>query len=1495
MDMKRLFYLTNTGARLRLHAALALGLSGISSPWPLSANPSHPVVTQGAASIATQGSQLTVTTTGNTVINWSSFNIGAGQTTTFIEPSASSVVWNHISDPNPTQILGHLDANGYVVLQNQSGFYIGGNAVINAAGLVMTTTPAVPLNVFGGGSWDFSAPPPAAKIINYGEINAGSAGSVFLISADIENNGSITAPGGNIGLCAGQQVLISTRADGRGLSATVTLPQGSVDNSGKLIADAGTIELNAQVVNQGGLIQANTVQNQDGVIEIVASDAVTLGPNSTISAKGDTQGVSSGGQVLVKSGNTYSDSATSVIDVSGGVQGGVGGQVEISAPQMSAIQSLINGQACAGWVGGKLTIDPSSITIQSGGSSAGSGTVAESTPGTLTLDPASLSSFSQILLQSSGNITLASPWTVPDSASATTLTLQAGANIIFDTGDSLSVGKNWTVNLVAGANFASPIGVTPGTGTIALNGTAGVQSVDGNINLTAGKSIQTGTGVIQSSGGGSVLMQAISQNISVGSLNLADSATPTSLTMQAGGNITSGTGITAGQDWTLDLVAGATFATPTSVNTTGTGSVTLSGGGVLQTMNGDIDVTAAGSVTVGTGAIRTMGGGNIDVNAVQGNVNAGQNANGYNFNLGGVSALLGGISTGAGGNVTITAGGNVTSFVPSTTGSSDAGSGAFGPEPGVVTVTAGGSVYGHYVAADSVVNGVIAPSTITAQTGNAGSAAAVNDYLALSLVTGSWVVNAPDGNICLQEVRNPNGTLNGQGTLISAGVRTPPNVFNYDPDDTVTLNAGDGVDLLGENLPRYSGQSTLPSIYPPTLTINAGPGGVTLNANVILFPSAEGELTINTTVPAGTPANPFGTPPPGSFNGNGFTLAMSDSGFTQWIGSGAGTATDFINEHAPVPVQLNNTQPVVLNIAGDFDNTTLVTPKETEVTVGGNMNDVSFTGQNLQKGNTSFFHVAGSITEPNTYSFVTLSAPLTLPPALYPGATDDYLELLENAVVPGSGPNSSAAGALFPSLDFFYIPSTHQLGYYGTMDAGTEALLLGTLQEKTYTAGGQVILDSHGNYVTVPVTFAAATGSTEPLYQAVEALYTASQNSVNPSGAPQGLVIGGPGALNITAQSINLGAAAQGISSVGPQNNPALAKIAAPGATINIDLTGDLDMFASQISSLFGGNINIYAGGEVNAGLAGLPFQAPDAANGIWTSAKSDISVIAAGDVNVDGSRIAAFDGGNIFVESLNGDVNAGTGNLTEVLVNEVIVNPVTGAVTTPQQPIAGSGILATTLPDASHNLQVGNITVDAPQGNILAGLGGITQEPENGNTSLQPAVNLTAGTVNPQTGAVVYTGNIDAGDTGIIAINVNAQASGKINGLFISSGNSTIHGDTIDVTALAGGTANLSANGTISGIAIAGGGINIGGGKFDGVALSQNVSGGGATSALASSASAEAGSQTSAAAEASSQKTETSDQPTATADEEDLKHARARPLLAKYTGRVTVLLPSKP
>ena len=42
---------------------------------------------------------------------------------------------------------------------------------------------------------------------------------------------------------------------------------------------------------------------------------------------------------------------------------------------------------------------------------------------------------------------------------------------------------------------------------------------------------------------------------------------------------------------------------------------------------------------------------------------------------------------------------------------------------------------------------------------------------------------------------------------------------------------------------------------------------------------------------------------------------------------------------------------------------------------------------------------------------------------------------------------------------------------------------------------------------------------------------------------------------------------------MGPANNSALAKIAATGADISINLAGDLDLFASQISSDYKGAI----------------------------------------------------------------------------------------------------------------------------------------------------------------------------------------------------------------------------------------------------------------------------------------------------------------------------------
>ena len=210
------------------------------------ANPTGMTVNGGSATATTSGSQLTVTTTSqNTFLNWQSFNIAAGETTIFQAPSTTSIVWNRINDQNPSQIYGSLQANGVVVLINSSGFYFGPNSFVSAAGLVVSTANCLPPQNSGGG-WEFNGPPPLASIVNYGQIKIGNGGSAFLIADKIENHGAIEAPGGTVGLAAGQTVLLSERPDGRGMSMQVTLPGGSVDNEGRLIADGGTIAMNAR-------------------------------------------------------------------------------------------------------------------------------------------------------------------------------------------------------------------------------------------------------------------------------------------------------------------------------------------------------------------------------------------------------------------------------------------------------------------------------------------------------------------------------------------------------------------------------------------------------------------------------------------------------------------------------------------------------------------------------------------------------------------------------------------------------------------------------------------------------------------------------------------------------------------------------------------------------------------------------------------------------------------------------------------------------------------------------------------------------------------------------------------------------------------------------------------------------------------------------------------------------------------------------------------------
>ena len=919
------------------------------------------------------------------------------------------------------------------------------------------------------------------------------------------------------------------------------------------------------------------------------------------------------------------------------------------------------------------------------------------------------------------------------------------------------------------------------------------------------------------------------------------------LELEAGGNLTLGnsSSILAGDGWAVSLSAGQNFSTGLIIP--GTGSILFSGTAGLQSGTADITLLAGNNVTVNSGYVRTINGGNISVTAVSGSVNAGNNPNGYDFYSTGtgyaVDPNLGGISTASGGNVNIAAGTDIISYLPAAGGvQTDAGSGCFGPAPGNVTLTAGRNVSGHYVVADGT-------GTIIAGN-NAGIS---TKSLALSLVSGGWNVTAVN-DILLQEVRNPNGVFNDFGPA-SAPTR---NYFDYAPGDYVILNAGDGVQLLGTALPRYpdSFDSSLPCIYPPTLEITAGAGGVVLGNNVILFPSPLGWLDITTTDGGGLISSESGPDPA--------QLILSDSGNDRYLQAG-----DFgINDHAATPVHLDDDRSVELTISGDMDDIYLISAEQAQVNVGGGMINCRFDGQNLHPGDVTSINVAGAIQNRSEFTSVTLNnAPnFTALASAYPPLVGDVANLF--------------------SL-FYYAAATGTLTFQGRMTADQyQALLNLTVEE--FGANGQPVYDANGNPVTIPAQFVSPS--------VLLSLFNASQNI--PSDPNSGFRLGGGGTFNVTAASLDLGATA-GLVSEGPAENASLANYFTHGADINVNLAGDLNMFSTTISCLNGGNISVAAGGSVN--LGSTYFTANDAfARGIFSTDGGAVSVVAGGNIDINGSRIAAYDGGNVTVESLRGDVNVGTGGQGVATVEEIYVNPVTRDLSSYTVTIPGDGILATTFPASldpafpSSQNTVGNILVETPQGNITSTSAGIVQIPLNGLGANSGSVSLIAGTVSPN-GNTLYPGNIDVTGGGVIGANVILKATGNIQGSIVARNNLDISAlQNISVSAFASGDATVNAGENVSGTLIGLDGINVTGSSIGAALLSQNITtSGDVTSSqigFAPITVANAVSQSESADSASKASTAFED----TSGDEDSRYAqggRAKPKLVS-SGRVTVLPP---
>lgn len=304
---------TGLGARFVLQALavsvmLAFGANAL-------AQPTGGLVASGAATISTGATSTTITqSTANAIINWQSFNIAAGQSVQFVQPTSSSITLNRVVGADPSSILGSLSANGKVFLINPNGILFGSGSQVNVSGLVASTLNMTDAD-FNAGNYKFSGNGTGA-VLNQGNINA-DGGYVALLGANVSNQGTISAQLGSVVLAAGSVMTMDVAGDGLlNIAVTEGAVNALVENGGLIRADGGQVLLTTQAagsllansVNNTGVIQAQTlVTGKTGSIMLMGGmETGTVNVGGTLDAsapKGDNGGFIETSAAYVKVAN----------------------------------------------------------------------------------------------------------------------------------------------------------------------------------------------------------------------------------------------------------------------------------------------------------------------------------------------------------------------------------------------------------------------------------------------------------------------------------------------------------------------------------------------------------------------------------------------------------------------------------------------------------------------------------------------------------------------------------------------------------------------------------------------------------------------------------------------------------------------------------------------------------------------------------------------------------------------------------------------------------------------------------------------------------------------------------------------------------------------------------------------------------------------------------------------------------------------------------------
>jgi filamentous hemagglutinin family protein len=290
-------------------------------------------VTSGSATIVQTGAVTNINqSTTKASINWQSFSTKPTETVNFNQPGASSITLNRVIGNEKSVLEGALNATGQVFLVNSNGVLFAKGSTVNTGGFVASTLNLTDAD-FNAGNYVFKASGGTGSVINMGTLTARDGGYVALLGNTVSNQGVISATKGTVAMNAGDRITLNFNGDSL---LSVTLDEGTlnalVENKQAIYADGGRViltakaadELLAAQVNNTGVIQARTIDDLKGSIELYAhggtthvdgtldSSAPTAGDGGAIETSGDHVKIADSAVVTTKA--TYGKTGSWLID-----------------------------------------------------------------------------------------------------------------------------------------------------------------------------------------------------------------------------------------------------------------------------------------------------------------------------------------------------------------------------------------------------------------------------------------------------------------------------------------------------------------------------------------------------------------------------------------------------------------------------------------------------------------------------------------------------------------------------------------------------------------------------------------------------------------------------------------------------------------------------------------------------------------------------------------------------------------------------------------------------------------------------------------------------------------------------------------------------------------------------------------------------------------------------------------------------------------------------